>query len=84
MNITTTPNGAIEVDGVQLTQAEAIRDAMLLVVAVQRSIDRNQIGTPGYNDSARILARQKSPLGRAITALLDMEFDGVRQAWLDS
>jgi hypothetical protein len=68
----------------ELWQAEAIQTALRLVVAVQKSIDRNQIGTPSYNDTENILRRQNAPLGRALQALLDTNFDGVRQAWINS
>lgn len=66
----------------QLTQAEAIQLCVQLVLAVQRSIDRNQIGTPYYRSHEAIEARQAAPLGRAIKALVDTNFDGVRDTWL--
>jgi hypothetical protein len=77
-------DGRIYLGDEELTQAKAIETATLLVCAVQRSIDRNQIGTPRYTDSEQILARQNAPLGRALKALLDLEFEGVRKAWLAS
>jgi hypothetical protein len=84
MDVRNDIGGRIYLGDEELTQAKAIETATLLVCAVQRSIDRNQIGTPKYNDSEQILARQKAPLGRAIKALLDLEFDGVHQAWLNA
>lgn len=61
--------GVITLDGVPLTQAEAIALATQLVQAVQHSIDCNQRDQAGYYESARVLKRRISPLGQAIAAL---------------
>jgi len=52
-----------------LSQKESIDLAIELTSAVRRSIDRNQIGTPNYNKTENILARDESPLGQAYKAL---------------
>ena len=62
-------NGYILLAGRTLTQAEAIELALALTKATQRSIDRNQVNTPGYYDSTEIIRRSESKLGKAISAL---------------
>jgi hypothetical protein len=53
----------------RISQKEAIDIAYELAYAVRKSQDRNQIGTPHYHSSQAILARDETPLGRAILAL---------------
>ncbi len=53
----------------RLSQKAAINLATQLAMGVQLSIDRTQVLEPGYYDSARIIERNDSPLGRAISAL---------------
>ncbi len=52
-----------------LSQKAAIDLALELVQAVRLSQDRNQVNVPAYYDSARILERMESPLGKAESAL---------------
>jgi len=62
-------DGWIYLDGVRMTQRDAVDLAAALVQGVQRSIDRYQMDRPSYYDTAQILARSESALGRALTAL---------------
>jgi len=67
--VETDANGWIFIDGMRLTQAEAIATAGRLAKAVEDSIWRNQKNTRWFHDSENILRRQNSKLGLAITAL---------------
>ena len=67
--VSTDMGGYIVFCGRTLTQSEAIDLALALTRAVQRSIDRNQVNQPSYYDSAAILARKETKLGKAISAL---------------
>lgn len=62
-------DGWIMLNEQRLTQAESIGLAYALTEAVQRSIDRHQRTLPSYYDSAAILKRMESPLGKALSAL---------------
>lgn len=55
-----------------LSHKSAINLACQLVQGVQRSIDLQQVEDPRYYDSDRIIARNDSPLGRAISALREV------------
>lgn len=53
----------------EVTQAEAADIAEKLVAAIEASVNRNQIGSPRFYDSAEILRRSEGKLGRAKAAV---------------
>jgi hypothetical protein len=64
-----TADGAIILNGHDLTQRDCIVLAENLIEARRDSIDRYQRKLPSYYDSAAILARSEMNEGQALTAL---------------